>query len=109
MGQRFNIGLFHGNKTGHLMVYCNQKIVVIDFNVLRTKTYSFFIDDEMCNLTVERKNNRWYYGLVIDHEVDTPKNALRKKLNRKNVIQAIIFLIIVILSISAITLFFSFV
>ena len=46
-GARYDVGLFHGDSTGHLLVYCNARIVVIDFSVLASKNYSFFINDEL--------------------------------------------------------------
>ena len=103
-GGRFDIGLFHGNRTGHLIVMCNKKIVVVDFNVLKTKTYTFFIEDELCNLEVELKDNRWYYGLKIDEKTSTPRNILRKKERKKNLITSLILMSFVILIISTISL-----
>ncbi len=107
VGKHFNVGLFHGAKTGHLMVYCNGKVVVIDFHVLKTKTYTFFIEDELCNLTVERKEDQWYYGLEIDQETETPRNIIRKKMLRENLITSIIIMAILILTISAVSIFLT--
>ena len=103
-GHRFDIGLFHGNRTGHLIVFCNKKIVVIDFNVLETKTYTFFVEDELCNLEVELKDNKWHYGLKIDEKTATPLNILRKKERKKNLVTSIIILSFIILLISTISL-----
>ncbi len=44
-GYSHNVGLFHGDNSGHLVVYCNSRIVVIDLKVLTSKNYSFFIDE----------------------------------------------------------------
>jgi tRNA A-37 threonylcarbamoyl transferase component Bud32 len=40
-GALHRVGLFHGDETGHLMIYCNTRIVVIDFGVTTSKNYSF--------------------------------------------------------------------
>lgn len=79
----------------------------MDFNVLETKTYTFFIEEELCNLEVELKDNKWHYGLKIDEKTETPLNILRKKERKKNLITSIIILSFVILIISTISLFFT--
>ncbi|MDX1476473.1 MAG: hypothetical protein R3301_02165 [Saprospiraceae bacterium] len=89
-GRRFNVGLFHGDRTGHLMIYCNTRILVIDFNVLETKKYSFFINDELCDIHVERRaDDRFAYGFKFDHKTATPRNKLRKRHERKSLIRSL--------------------
>lgn len=89
------------------MVYCNQKIIVVDFHVFKTKTYSFFIEDELCNLTIEIKDNRCYYGLEIDKDTLTPKNELRRKLNRKNIIYILLIITLTVLVILTLSLLYT--
>lgn len=61
------------------MVYLNSKVIIIDFQVLETKTYSFFIEEELCEIEVERKeDDRFAYGFKINQDVDTPLNRQRK-------------------------------
>ena len=86
------------------MVFCNKKIVVVDFHVLETKTYTFFIEDELCNLEVELKDNKWYYGLKIDEKTSTPRNIIRKKERKKNLITSLIIMAFVVLLISTLSL-----
>lgn len=83
-GRQYNVGLFHGDKTGHLLVYLNAKIIIIDFQVLETKSYSFFIEEELCKIEVERQGERFAYGFKINEEVDTPRNRERKKTEKAN-------------------------
>ncbi len=73
------------------MIHCNYKILVVDFLVFKTKSYSFFIDEELCEVSVERKNNRFYYNFKIDNTVDTPLNRKRRKTERKHFFQALGF------------------
>jgi len=61
------------------MVYLNSKVILIDFQVLETKTYSFFIEEELCEIEVERKDDRFAYGFKINQDVDTPLNRQRKE------------------------------
>ena len=78
LGQPYFIGLFHGDKDGHLVVHCNSKVMLIDFNVNDSKTYSFFIEEELCELSVNRSEEGFSYSCQINLEVDTPKNRFRK-------------------------------
>lgn len=83
-GRRHNVGLYHGMRSGHLLVYCNKRILLIDFNVRNSKTYTFYINDELCDLSIERKNNKFAYGFEIDKKTETPKNLLRRKIERSD-------------------------
>ena len=51
-GALHRVGLFHGDETGHLMIYCNTRIVVIDFGVTTSKNYSFFINDDNAGIAI---------------------------------------------------------
>lgn len=87
-GRRFKVGLFHGDSTGHLMIYCNTRILVIDFHVIDTKKYSFFINDELCDIHVERLDDRFAYGFEFDHKTETPRNLKRRKRERQEMIRS---------------------
>ena len=90
-GRKFNVGIYHGSKTGHLVVYCNLRVVMIDFNVLDTKTYPLFLDDELCELTIEKKGNQFRYGFDINRKADTPRNRQRKTVEKKHWRQTLFF------------------
>ncbi len=91
-GKRHYIGLMHGAQSGNLLVYCNTNIVLIDFHVFDTANYTFFIDEELCEVAIERKGNQFYYGFKTDKEVDTPLNRARKKIEKKHLLQSLAFL-----------------
>ena len=90
-GRKFNVGIYHGARSGHLLVYCNRKVVIIDFHVLETKTYPLFLDDELCELTVEKKDNQFRYGFDINRKADTPRNRQRKVVEKKHWRQTLLF------------------
>jgi len=90
-GKHFNVGLFHGPNTGHLMVHCNKQVVLIDFNVLESRTYPLFLDDELLELKVDLSKGRFSYGLEIDKQADTPRNRIRKKTEKKHLRQTLLF------------------
>ena len=91
-GKKHHVGLFHGDRTGHVLIYCNSKIVLVDFKVRDTKSYSIFIEDELCEIGIERQKDRFVYGFDINKEVDTPLNRERKRNNKKHLRQGLALL-----------------
>ncbi|MBK8193577.1 MAG: hypothetical protein IPK76_10365 [Lewinellaceae bacterium] len=78
-GGRHRVGLYHGDQSGHLMIHCNLRVVQIDFSVKDTKKYSFFIEDEFCEISVvKEKNGRFGYAFEVNKTVDTPRNRIRR-------------------------------
>ena len=100
-GYPHKVGLFHGNNSGHLMVYCNTRIVVIDFNVLKSKNYSFFINEELCDISIEEKDGKFAYGFDIDKVTDTPRNRGRRKMIRSENKYSLLFAACFVLVIAA--------
>lgn len=88
-GARHHVGLMHGPQSGHLLVYCNSRIMLIDFKILQNKTYSFFIEEELCELSIERKGDQFFYGFEPNIKADTPLNRERNKVKRKELFQSI--------------------
>ena len=78
-GSRHKVGLFHGDNTGHLLIYCNASIMVIDFSVTHHPQLFFFINDELCDIEVEEKEGKFSYGFKVDQITDTPRNRVRRK------------------------------
>ena len=90
-GKKYNVGIFHGQKTGHVLIHCNLKVLMIDFSVLDSKSYSFFLGEELCGIKLNRTGDRFSYDFDIDEEVDTPINRRRKATARKHWYQSIAF------------------
>ncbi len=83
-GGKHRVGLYHGDQSGHLAIHCNLKIIQIDFSVKETRTYSFFIEEELCEITLEKMpDGTFQYGFELNKKVDTPLNRLRKADDRK--------------------------
>ncbi len=99
-GRNHIIGLYHGQDSGHVVVHCNNKVILLDFNVLDTKTYSFFVDQELCELVIKPQADTYDYELNINYQADTPQNRTRKDHEKKDrkafilslIIGALIFL-----------------
>jgi hypothetical protein len=84
-GLRYKIGMYHGPESGHFMVYCNSKIILIDFHVRKSQTYSFFIENELLEIKIKEDEKEGYaYDFILNTEADTPANKERQKLNNKH-------------------------
>lgn len=63
---------------------------MIDFGVTESKSYSFFLDDELCEVHIERgQGNQFHYRCNLNREAATPLNQMRKASERKHWRQAI--------------------
>ncbi len=83
-GSQYNIGLYHGAESGHVMIYCNRSILLVDFSIKKeTKNYSFYIGEEFFELGLNRgESNQYSYELKINKEISTPLNLVRNKVNK---------------------------
>jgi hypothetical protein len=92
--RQYRIGLYHGDKSRHVLLYINNMISVIDFSVTEEKTYSFFIEDEFCELSMRKEEHHWSYDFLINTEIQTPANIIRRKREVRYMIYGIAFLIL---------------
>ena len=85
-GAIYRLGLFHGDSDGHVVVHCNDRIVAIDFNVQESKTYSVFLDQELCEVSIDHTGgHRFNYDCKINREVETPLNQKRNRLKEEEI------------------------
>lgn len=84
-GQRYRIGIYHGDHTGHVVVHAEGKVVITDFGVWDSRTYTFFVEDDLCEVVISKKKEHTYtYSCQINYEANTPLNAQRKQHARQN-------------------------
>lgn len=88
--ERNVIGLAHSPQKGYLMIYCNKKIMIIDFKVWDTRQYSFFVADELMVIDIEKQETNFGYSCTINKEADTPLNRARRVRDRKHWQQALL-------------------
>ena len=94
-GKNYRVGLMHSSKTGHLVIYIGSKIVQVDFKVLESKEYTFFIEEELVRINLERRGNEMYFTFNIDKKTDTPRNRVRHALERRYFIHLLIFVAVI--------------
>lgn len=83
-GGRHRVGLYHGDNSGHVLIHCNMRVVEIDFSVNESKTYSFFIEDEFCEVRLEKGKEGFSYDFQVNKKIDTPRNQERRIVDRRN-------------------------
>lgn len=88
-GRQHVVGILHGANTGHLVVHCNSKVMLIDFSVDEAKTYSFFIDEHLCKLKVLPNGEDFKYQFDVDENKNTKKYQQQKKEDKKYMYQKI--------------------
>lgn len=106
-GTIYNIGLYHGSESGHVMVYCNDAVVIVDFSILEQKKYSFYVSEEFFELFLNKnEDGAFTYELKINSVVNTPLNKVRKQhqdnYNKISIALAVLFVLII-----GITIYFS--
>jgi hypothetical protein len=83
-GGRHRVGLYHGDRSGHVLVHCDARIVQVDFSVKESRTYSFFIEDELCEVSIHKEAQGFSYDFRVNKQVDTPRNRQRRAIERRN-------------------------
>ncbi len=61
--------MYHGDDSGHLIVFVNGQIIKILFNQKETKTYNFLIERQLIELAVE-KNQEGYEYVVTPQRLE---------------------------------------
>ena len=56
------VGLYHGDQSGHLMVYLNREVVIVDFKVRQSKSYSFMVNENLIKLNLDKSNGKFLYN-----------------------------------------------
>lgn len=107
VGGKFHVGIYHGESTGHLVVYCNWKIIIVDFNVLDSKSYSFYLGQEFCHLDIKKADEGFRYALKKDNDAKTPLNLARKKADRRDSIKSTILIVGLIFLVLVIVYFYK--
>ncbi len=77
-GRKNEIGIYHGDESGHVLIYCNQNVVAIDFNMKDSKTYSFMVGYRLLELHIKKTGDQFEYELddkdtkmPIDEKLET--------------------------------------
>ena len=67
------LGLYHGQDSGNVVIYHNQKVLVVDFMVHNSKTYSFLINQQLVKFNVLKENGKFDYQIEREEIKETPE------------------------------------
>lgn len=91
-GQQYRVDLFHGERSGHLLVTVNDKVSLIDFFVRESKDYTLMLEEEVFRLEVEKTPEGFRYGFMMDERADTTTNVRKRRTRRRQYAIAILSL-----------------
>jgi|GEM_PF-3273016 len=55
------LGLYHGQDSGNVVIYHNYHVLIVDFMVHQTKSYSFMVNENLVKLKVLKDNGKFDY------------------------------------------------
>lgn len=62
-GPDYEVGLYHGEKSGHVIVYSGTAILRIAFSVTTTASYSFLLGETLYMIRLTHTEEEWKYNL----------------------------------------------
>ena len=68
-GRKFYIGLYHGDESGHVVLYVNNKISIIDFNINDSKNYAIYIGRDLLKIELDNSSGDFTYRLSMDESI----------------------------------------
>ena len=65
--------MYHGDDSGHLIVFVNGQIIKILFEQKEGKTYNFLIEQQLIELAIEKNNEGYEYVVTPQRPVNNTK------------------------------------
>ena len=102
-GFNYQIGLYHGDVSHHLLVYVNGNPIIIEFNIDSKKSFSFMIGNLLYDLHILKSKKEIYsYELKLNQKYfdDIESEKIKEKeieLLRFLIFGAVVLLVIFIL------------
>lgn len=63
-GLPYQIDMYHGDDSGHLILFVNHEIILIDFDKKENHTYSFYIENQLLEFSISEKDLEYEYVLT---------------------------------------------
>ena len=70
-GIPYTIDMYHGEESGHVMLFINSNIILIDFKIKKSKDYSFYIENQLIEFKINKENNAFDYKVIPKLPVPT--------------------------------------
>ena len=62
-GRLYVVGFYHSHDTGNFLLYINNHISIIDFNIKGNKDYSFILGNRLLQLRIMKASSGFNYDL----------------------------------------------
>ena len=69
------LGLYHGQDTGNVVIYHNHMIILVDFMVHQSKSYSFMFNENLVKLNLLKENGKYDYKFERTRIEEKPKES----------------------------------
>jgi len=76
-GQPYIIEMYHGDESGRLILFVNSEIILIDFNQEERSKFSFFIENQLLELSINAIKDKYDY--VLTPQMPEPNDAPEEK------------------------------
>jgi hypothetical protein len=97
LDQPYSVTLYHGDKSGHVMIYTQEVFVTIDFSIKDDKSYSFFLGNELFTLAIKYRNSTPQYSLTRDHDQEEIEEGVKKRsYPLEDILKAIAFILVIL-------------
>lgn len=76
------LGLYHGKDSGNVVIYHNHKVLVVDFLVHKSKTYSVMINQQLVKFNVTKEDGKFDYKIertVVNNQTSKDSIPLTQK------------------------------
>jgi len=80
-GIPYSIDMYHGDDSGHLMIFVNNEIILINFTQKEARKYNFYIENQLVELDMKKNNNTYEY--VLTPQSFMKENPKEKSLDRQ--------------------------
>lgn len=66
--------MYHGDESGHLIFFVNSSIIMIEFSQTETKTFNFYIENQLIELNITKENSQYDYVLTPQKMPEVPND-----------------------------------
>lgn len=63
-GIPYSIDMYHGDDSGHLILFVNSEIILIEFNQKESNSYSFYIENQLLEFSITEESLKYVYELI---------------------------------------------
>lgn len=102
--QPYQISIYHGDQSGHVIIYSNKYILFLDFNIKDDKVYSFYLGNDLLKLAITKKNIGYQYALKSDKNQKLIYPLEEGNFPRRHIYLALLFMLIVLIAVSIIVI-----